>query len=324
MGMQLVIEEVIDPLISSPDSDMLMAPYSLEEIKKATFALHPHKAPELDGCTTKLFQKGWEFMGKDIWVVVEEFQKKHKFVKKMNHTIICLILKKVDCDSMSDYRPISLCNTIYKIISKAMAERLKKVLPKLVSENQNGFTPDRETANNIILVSEVIHSLYKKKLKCMIVKIDVAKAYHKEASGIRNTLEEYTPASGQVMNKVKSQLFFFNTNRQAQGKNAQLLDISIAEYPIKYLGVWINKGCMQSQNWEDVTKSCESKSKNWKNRWLTLAGRITMIKSILSAIPIYSMSCFKMPFAAGKSLNNLLKKFVWDGAKDNRKIPLIN
>ncbi|XP_059066510.1 uncharacterized protein LOC131857802 [Cryptomeria japonica] len=49
-----------------------------------------------------------------------------------------------------------------------------------------------------------------------------------------------------------------------------------------------------------------------------------MIKSVLAAIPIYNMSCFKMSFAVGKSLNNLLKNFVWEGAKDNKKIPLIN
>ncbi|GLJ16496.1 hypothetical protein SUGI_0281610 [Cryptomeria japonica] len=49
-----------------------------------------------------------------------------------------------------------------------------------------------------------------------------------------------------------------------------------------------------------------------------------MIKSVLSAVLIFSMSCFKMPYAAGKSLDSLLKKFVWDGAKEQKKIPLIN
>ncbi|GLJ24567.1 hypothetical protein SUGI_0469450 [Cryptomeria japonica] len=105
-------QAVIEPLISRSNSDMFVAPYSLEEIKLDTFALHPYKAPGPDGCTVELFEKGWEFMGKDIWAVVEEFRKKHKFVKEMNHTIICLIPKKVDCESMSNYRPISLCNTI--------------------------------------------------------------------------------------------------------------------------------------------------------------------------------------------------------------------
>ncbi|GLJ26520.1 hypothetical protein SUGI_0513140 [Cryptomeria japonica] len=53
-------------------------------------------------------------------------------------------------------------------------------------------------------------------------------------------------------------------------------------------------------------------------------GRLTMVRSVLSTIPVYSMSCFKMPHAIGVNLDNLLRKFVWDGAKDANQIPLIN
>lgn len=66
-------------------------------------------------------------------------------------------------------------------------------------------------------------------------------------------------------------------------------------------------------------QSCISKLESWKNRWPSQVGRLTMIKSVLSAIPIYSMSCFKMP--TGKKLDNILKKFIWEGAKDNKKNP---
>ncbi|XP_057857841.1 uncharacterized protein LOC131066955 [Cryptomeria japonica] len=146
----------------------------------------------------------------------------------------------------------------------------------------------------------------------------------REAIGIKNTLEEYTMASRQVMNRENSQLLFFNTNKMVQMRIAQHLNIKVVELSIKYLGIWIDKGCRQSQNWDDVINTCQVKSKNWKNRRLSQASRLTMIKSVLSVIPICSMSYFKMSFATGKSLNNLLNKFVWYGAKDNRKIPLIN
>lgn len=107
----------------------------------------------------------------------KNFKKKGCFVREINHTIFTLIPKKSDCDSMSDYRPISLCNILYKIIAKALATRLKKLLPKLISENQNGFTPGREIADSIILVVEVIHSLHKDKLSGMLLRLDVSKAY---------------------------------------------------------------------------------------------------------------------------------------------------
>lgn len=158
------------------DREMLLAPYTLEEVRVATFALQPNKAPGPDGMNAEFFKRCWEFMGHDIWLLVEEFRKKRKFVKELNHTVICLIPKKDVCTSMKDYRPISLCNTVYKIIAKTMAERLKKILPKIVSENQNGFTPGRGITDSIIYVAEVIHTVHKEKLKGMVIKLDVEKA----------------------------------------------------------------------------------------------------------------------------------------------------
>ncbi|XP_059073157.1 uncharacterized protein LOC131873980 [Cryptomeria japonica] len=144
-----------------------------------------------------------------------------------------------------------------------------------------------------------------------------------EDKNIMSTLNFYSEQSRQVMNKGKSQLFL-NTNKQVQQRISNLLGIKVSELPIKYLGIRIKKGCRQSQIWEDVLKSCSAKTEFWKNRWLTQAGRLTMVKFVLSAIPIYYMSFFKMPFAAGKNIDNLLRKFVWEGAKDTKKIPLIN
>ncbi|XP_059066311.1 uncharacterized protein LOC131857635 [Cryptomeria japonica] len=145
-----------------------------------------------------------------------------------------------------------------------------------------------------------------------------------EAKCIMNTLDNYLEQSGQIMNKQKSQVIFLNTTKKSQQRIANLMGIEIADLPLKYLGVRIDKGCRQSQIWDDVKNSCLAKSDQWKNRWLSQVGRLTMVKSVLLAIPIYSMSCFKLPYAVGKNLDNILRKFVWEGAKETRKIPLIN
>ena len=73
--------------------------------------------------------------------------------------------------------PISLCNTGYKIITKIMANRLKRILPKLIPENQGGFVRGRQILDNIILVQEAIHTSYKKKEKGMVVKLDLANSF---------------------------------------------------------------------------------------------------------------------------------------------------
>lgn len=131
----LIDVNINNNLISSSDVELMVTPHTMEEVKAVTFGLHPNKAPRLDGMTGDLFQNCWEFMGRDIWMIVEDFRKKHKFVRELNHSMIVLIPKKEDCVTMADFRPISLCNMIYKIISKSMANRLKKIMPNLIFEN---------------------------------------------------------------------------------------------------------------------------------------------------------------------------------------------
>lgn len=154
-----------------------MSPIIKDDVKKATFALHPHKAPRPDGVTMEFYQKCWKFMGEDIWLMVEEFCRKGKFVKEVNNTLIALIPKKKSCSIITDYRPISLCNSLYKIISKVIVDRLKLVLDKIVSPEQHGFTPGREIVDSIIRVVETMHSMKRSKMQGMVVKLDVSKAY---------------------------------------------------------------------------------------------------------------------------------------------------
>ena len=87
---------------------------------------------------------------------------------------MALIPKEKGARNFSRFRPISLCNTGYKIVTKIMANRLKKFLPKLIPENQGGIVKGRQILDNIILVQEAIHTSYKKKEKGMVVKLDLA------------------------------------------------------------------------------------------------------------------------------------------------------
>ena len=74
---------------------------------------------------------------------------------------------------------IVLCNTIYKIITKALVNRLKKLLPKLISEHQTRFVPRRSILDGISIIQEMIHSANKNKEACMLFKLDIQKAYDK-------------------------------------------------------------------------------------------------------------------------------------------------
>ncbi|KAM1103736.1 hypothetical protein ACFX2I_012167 [Malus domestica] len=81
---------------------------------------------------------------------------------------------------MMQYRPIALCNVIYKIIAKVLTNRLKKVMPKVIGNNQYAFVAGKQIQDNILVVHEVLHSLLHQKNEDqagMVIKLDMAKAY---------------------------------------------------------------------------------------------------------------------------------------------------
>ena len=79
-----------------------------------------------------------------------------------NDTIISLIPKVQHTKKVTDLRPITLCNVVYKVISKVLANRLREVLPDLIMPNQSAFVPRRLISNNILMAYELTHYLVNK------------------------------------------------------------------------------------------------------------------------------------------------------------------
>ena len=104
-----------------------------EEIKKAIFSINDSKAPGPDGFTSLFFKKAWSIVGSDVTEAVESFFNSGCMLREINCTIIALVPKVPNPESMHDYRPISCCNTIYKCISKIIASRIKMCLPDIQS-----------------------------------------------------------------------------------------------------------------------------------------------------------------------------------------------
>lgn len=93
-----------------------------------------------------------------------------------NHTFFTLIPKKQNPQQMSDFRPIALCNMVYKIVTKIIANRLKPLLKHIISDEKSGFSP-RSIMEGIIIAHETLHTARKTKDSCMILKLDILKAY---------------------------------------------------------------------------------------------------------------------------------------------------
>ena len=101
-------------------------------------------------------------------------------LKKMNHTHIVLILKKKDPKYLADYRPISLSNVVSQIISKVIANRLKLILPNVISDSQNAFVPNCLITDKTTVAYEILHRMRNRrrgKVGQMAIKLDISKAY---------------------------------------------------------------------------------------------------------------------------------------------------
>ena len=92
-----------------------------------------------------------------------------------------LILKMAGPESLGNYRPISLCNIVYKIVTKILVARIRPFLDKLVSPLQSAFVLGRRSVDNAIVVQEIIHTISNKKGRVgyMAIKVDLEKAYDK-------------------------------------------------------------------------------------------------------------------------------------------------
>lgn len=109
--------------------------------------------------------------------MVKWTQRKGKIGGFTNATNLTLIPKENHPKTCSHFRPISLCNSTYKIFTKILAARIKPLLPSLISENQGGFLANRKISDSILLVQEEIHSNHSRKEKRFILKLDLANAF---------------------------------------------------------------------------------------------------------------------------------------------------
>jgi hypothetical protein len=149
-------------------------------LKKAAFSIGDFKAPGPDGIHAVFYKRFWDLCGGEITTEVLQAINSGVIPNGWNDTTIVLIPKVDDPELVSQFRPISLCNVIYKIISKMLALRLKGILPEIISPMQSAFVPGRFITDNVLVAYESIHSIKNKRngaIGSCAVKLDMHKAY---------------------------------------------------------------------------------------------------------------------------------------------------
>jgi hypothetical protein len=412
-------------LITEVEAEVLYALIQMVELRDILSKFKVDKSPGSDGWTVEFFLHFFDLFEGDILNMVEESRLKGNISGGLNSTFIALVPKVNKPLTFGDYRPISLYNLCYKIISKIIANRTKPILSRSLSEEQLGFLQGRQIQDAIGIVHECLHNIKKKKIKSLVLKLDLQKAYDcinwdllrmillqiglglkvtnwimscvvstsfailingeatyffKSGRGLRQgcplspllfilvmeglslllkesqregklaginvsrtikilhilfvddviimtnaTLQEWWEidkilksfclASGLLINATKSTFLQAGLSEQELSPYKSLFPYNFTDLAtgFKYLGFYLKTGPQRAVDWIWLTKRMEKKIDNWCYRWLSLGGRLTLLKSVLESQSVYWLSLAVIPCSVLNSMRKLMVNFLWKG-----------
>ena len=175
-----MILEAVKPSLFEGMNARLLKPFLREEVEVAIKQMKPISAPGPNGMPPLFYQSFWSLIDMDICSAVLDCLNNCKIPLDINSTNITLIPKVKSPEIITDFRPISLCNIVYKIVSKVLTNRFRDVLPSIISENQSAFQAGRVITDNILMAFETLHYMkhhQNGKSGFMALKLDMGKAY---------------------------------------------------------------------------------------------------------------------------------------------------
>jgi hypothetical protein len=160
------------------DLEDLDAPFTIQEVEAVIKEMPPEKAPGPNGFIGIFYKSCWSIIKDDLYQAILSFYS-HRTARLglLNEANIVLLPKTPDATSLSEYRPISLINSVVKIFTKILANRLMPHMNSLVSNAQNAFIKKRCIHDNFIYAQRVIQLLHKKKQLALFIKLDISKAF---------------------------------------------------------------------------------------------------------------------------------------------------
>nr|GEV77415.1 RNA-directed DNA polymerase, eukaryota, reverse transcriptase zinc-binding domain protein [Tanacetum cinerariifolium] len=167
---------------------------SIDEIRKAVWDCGESKSSGPDGFTFEFFKRYWHFIGPDFCTAVNCFFDKGRFSRGSNSPFITLIPKVMDAKFVTDFRPISLIGSVYKVVTKILANRLTTVISGLISNTQSAFVANRHILDGPFILNEVLAWCKMRRKQALVFKVDFAKAYDTVCSSMASILINGSPS----------------------------------------------------------------------------------------------------------------------------------
>ncbi|KAK3526232.1 hypothetical protein QTP70_018273, partial [Hemibagrus guttatus] len=180
------------PKVSSEDKAALEGPLVLEELQVALNTMPSGKAPGIDGLPVEFYKFFWKELGEDLLEVLEESCRERCLPLSSRRAVITLLPKKGDLQDIKNWRPVSLLCTDYKVMSKALANRLRDIMDSVIQTDQTYCVPNRSIIDNVSLIRDILDISRSLAVDLGLISLDQEKAFDRvEHQYLWKTLEAF-------------------------------------------------------------------------------------------------------------------------------------
>ncbi|XP_017974450.1 PREDICTED: uncharacterized protein LOC108661541 [Theobroma cacao] len=191
-----------------------------------------------------------------------------EFGRGVNTSFIALIPKVQNPNNLGEYRPISLVSSLYKIVAKTLANRLRKAIGNVIGRYQFAFIKGRQLMDCALVANEYADDT-------MIF----CEPNLENLKGFKRILQCFQVVSGLKINFYKSQLFGIGIEKEVLSDWARIISCQVGELPATYLGLSLGVNHNSAHFWKPVLERVGAKLARWKAKTLSFRGRITLLKS---------------------------------------------